>query len=90
MGRQLNIKHDDAWALAERLSRKTGESMTDAVVVSLRERLARLEGARQAEVEAKLAALRAMASSIQADLRPDAMTAEQFDAWMYDDQGLPH
>lgn len=37
----LSIKHDEADRLARELARLTGESLTEAVVVSLRERLER-------------------------------------------------
>jgi len=37
----LSIKHDEADRLARQLARITGESLTEAVVVSLRERLQR-------------------------------------------------
>ncbi|MBN1945990.1 MAG: type II toxin-antitoxin system VapB family antitoxin [Bradymonadales bacterium] len=37
----LSIKHDEADRLARELSRLTGESLTEAVVVALRERLQR-------------------------------------------------
>lgn len=43
----LSIKSDEADRLARRLARETGESLTEAVVVALQERLARrlaLEG----------------------------------------------
>ena len=44
----LRIKADEADALARRLARITGESMTKAVTVVLRERLAREEARRVA------------------------------------------
>ena len=37
----LNLKHPDADRLARELAAKTGESLTDAVINALRERLAR-------------------------------------------------
>jgi antitoxin VapB len=39
----LNIKNPEAHALAARLAKLTGETLTGAVTVALRERLARLE-----------------------------------------------
>ena len=39
----LNIKKPEAHALAERLAKLTGETLTEAVTTALRERLARLE-----------------------------------------------
>ena len=38
----LNIKNREAHQMAEELSRLTGESMTTAVTIALRERLARV------------------------------------------------
>ncbi|MGO9061174.1 MAG: type II toxin-antitoxin system VapB family antitoxin [Candidatus Binataceae bacterium] len=40
----LNIKHPEADRLARELAKRTGESITDAVINALRERLAREEG----------------------------------------------
>lgn len=39
----LNIKNDEADQLARKLAQKTGESITEAVIVALRERLSREE-----------------------------------------------
>ena len=39
----LNIKNEEAHALATRIARATGESLTEAVTIPLRERWARLE-----------------------------------------------
>jgi antitoxin VapB len=44
----LSIKAEEADLLARRLARLTGETMTDAVTVALRERLAREEARRAA------------------------------------------
>ena len=38
----LNLKNDEAYRLARELSEQTGENMTKAVIVALRERLERL------------------------------------------------
>jgi antitoxin VapB len=40
----LNIKNPEADLLAHALAERTGESITDAVIVALRERLVREEG----------------------------------------------
>ncbi|CAA9570598.1 MAG: hypothetical protein AVDCRST_MAG87-2369 [uncultured Thermomicrobiales bacterium] len=40
---ELNIKNEQTHDLARRLTELTGESLTEAVTTSLRERLARLE-----------------------------------------------
>jgi antitoxin VapB len=39
----LDIKNPEAHALAVRLAKKTGETLTEAVTTALRERLERLE-----------------------------------------------
>jgi antitoxin VapB len=40
----LNIKNDEADQLARELAEKTGESITEAVLQALRERLVRVQG----------------------------------------------
>ncbi len=40
----LSIKHPEAERLARELAAKTGESLTDAVIVALKERLKREQG----------------------------------------------
>jgi len=47
-GMALNIKNVEAERLARHLARVTGESITEAVTVALRERLAHVEGTRRA------------------------------------------
>jgi len=42
----LNVKNPEAEQLAKALARKTGETITDAVINALRERLTREEGRR--------------------------------------------
>ena len=44
----LSIKHDEADRLARALARETGESLTEAVVTALRERLGRVRRPRRA------------------------------------------
>jgi len=43
----LSIKHPEADRLARALSAETGESLTDAIIAALRERLTRTERARR-------------------------------------------
>ncbi len=54
----LSIKTDEADRLARTLARLTGETMTEAVTVALRERLARERARRQAaaDLPARIAA----------------------------------
>jgi antitoxin VapB len=51
----LSIKDEEADRLAREIARRTGESLTQAVVISLRERLARLPSPRQGDLEEEIA-----------------------------------
>jgi antitoxin VapB len=61
----LNIKSEETDRLARYLADVTGESLTEAITVALRERLARVEGRRRApalgdevrRIQARIAAL---------------------------------
>jgi antitoxin VapB len=81
----LSIKDPEADRLARALSPKTGESITQAVVTALRERLAREERKAEDEemVEHVLEIARHFASLPVLDSRsPDEIIG-------YDDDGLP-
>ena len=43
----LNIKNEETYRLAQAVSKETGETMTDAVTVALKERLERLHKQRK-------------------------------------------
>ena len=81
----LSIKHPEADRLARELARQTGESLTDAVVVALRERLARerrrKRGPRLAE-ELEAIAARCAALPVLDGRAVDEILG-------YDDHGLP-
>lgn len=81
----LSIKSDEADRLARELAALTGESLTEAVVVSLRERLER----KQAGRDSRPLAERLMEIGKRCASRPrlDPRTAEQILG--YDDDGLP-
>ena len=85
MGTQLNIKSEDAYRLASRLSELTGESLTAVVTKALRTELDREQRLRdQAALEEKLWAI---AGEIKANM-PDDVTSDH--SWLYDeDTGLP-
>jgi antitoxin VapB len=81
----LSIKSDEADRLARRLAATTGESLTEAVLVALRERLAREERRRRSEsIGVRLDRWRAeMAELPVLDPRtPDEIIG-------YDEHGLP-
>lgn len=82
----LNLKNQEAYRLASRLSRLTGESMTRAVTVALRERLARLD---RKTGKASLAdELMAIGADCAARLSPRVKNIDHGE-FLYDDNGLP-
>jgi antitoxin VapB len=85
MGTQLNIKSEDAYRLASRLSELTGESLTTVVTKALRTELHREEKLRdKAALKARLLAI---AAQIKANM-PDDVTSDH--DWLYDEEtGLP-
>ncbi len=79
----LNIKNPETHALAAQIARKTGESMTEAVTVALRERLARLE-----QPDALAEDLLAIGKDCAARLKEPWRSVDH-GALLYDDLGLP-
>lgn len=80
----LNIKDREAHKLAQTLADETGESMTRAVTVALRERLARIRKSRKAETRA--ADLLAIGRACASHLKGPAIDHAEL---LYDEQGLP-
>ncbi|GBQ21433.1 hypothetical protein AA12717_0881 [Gluconacetobacter sacchari DSM 12717] len=82
----LNIKNDEAHRLASELARLTGESLTAAVTVALRERLDRQtkRRGRQFDVAARLMAIGQRFAAI-----PDRPETDPDVILGYDDNGLP-
>lgn len=82
----LSIKDPEADRLARKVARITGETITEAVVVSLRERLAR-EEARKRDIEGLLEDVKAIGDHFTSlpllDDRPDD------EILGYDDHGIP-
>ncbi len=85
MGMQLNIKSEDAYRLASRLSELTGQSLTAVVTAALRAELDREERARDK------AALRARIEGLTAEIVANMNGPVSSDhSWLYDDTtGLP-
>jgi antitoxin VapB len=82
----FSIKHDEADRLARELSRLTGETLTQAVVVALRERLLRQRVLRaDRPLHEELLALGRQCSALPV---LDARSPDQILG--YDDHGLPH
>lgn len=80
----LNIKNDEAHKLATELARLTGESLTSAVTLALRERLMRERRRRRAEkIAARLMRIgKAYAAFPDTGRSPDEILG-------YDEYGLP-
>ena len=82
----LNIKNDETCQLAGELARLTGETMTGAITVALRERLEREKHERSIEV--RVHELRAIAERCAKLLSPGPSAVEHGDV-LYDERGLP-
>lgn len=81
----LNLKNNETHQLAKELSALTGESMTAAVTVAVRERLERIRAARRSSLADRLLAIgKDCAPRIKEPFR----SIEHGDL-LYDDLGLP-
>jgi antitoxin VapB len=80
----LNIKNDEAHKLAAELAKLTGESLTSAVTLALRERLAREQRRRRTvSITARLMKIGSQFATLPDTGRsPDEILG-------YDDHGLP-
>ncbi len=91
---QLNIKSDEAYRLAESLATARGESMTAVVVSLLKQEAERLKPPRKTpeEIARIIERVNASLEPLHRRMREGRQrhpTNEEFDAWMYDEQGLP-
>jgi antitoxin VapB len=81
----LNIKNDETHRLAEELARLTGESMTAAVTIAVRERLERVRRERGKSLAEQLVA-------IGKDCAPrlkEPFRSSDHAELLYDDRGMP-
>ncbi|HEX8829808.1 MAG TPA: type II toxin-antitoxin system VapB family antitoxin [Longimicrobium sp.] len=81
----LNIKHPEADRLARALARATGESLTDAVLTAIKERLQRETG--RGDADAVLKNIQAIQQRFAAKRLADPRTADEIIG--YDEHGLP-
>jgi antitoxin VapB len=81
---RINIKNPEADALARQLAERTGETVTEAVLNALRERLARTEQARSRALREALASIRRRCARLPV---LDARPADELLG--YDALGLP-
>ena len=82
----LNIKNDETCLLARDLARLTGETMTGAITVALRERLAREK--RRRDADTRIEELLAIGRRCAESLGPGPSAVEHGDL-LYDERGLP-
>lgn len=81
----LSIKHDEADRLARALAKATGETLTEAVITALRERLDRIR--RPQRAKRLLAEIRAIQKRVSELPHYDSRSAD--DIIGYDENGLP-
>ncbi len=84
----LNIKNDEAERLARELAAMTGESVTGAVTVALRERLTRLRHRDEAAAMERAVRLREIAQDAAGRWVEPYRSADHGDL-LYDESGLP-
>ena len=82
----LNIKNDETCRLAGELAGLTGETMTGAITVALRERLAQEK--RRRDVDARVQELHAIGQRCARLAGEGASSLEHGDL-LYDERGLP-
>lgn len=84
----LNIKNSDTVRLAHRLAAATGESVTAAVTIAVRERLDRLHERDETAVSKRAAAAREIAEDAANRWIEPYRSTDHGDL-LYDDSGLP-
>jgi antitoxin VapB len=81
----LNIKNEDTNRLAHELSNLTGESLTTAVTIAVRERLDRLQQSKRGALSDRLLKI---GKDCAAHLKEPFLSVEHGDL-LYDEKGLP-
>jgi antitoxin VapB len=82
----LNIKNEETHRLVRRLAELTGQTQTSAVEDAVRRRIAELE--RADEVERRYQLINEIADRATAAMDPE-WGAWDYDAFLYDENGLP-
>ena len=82
----LNIKNPKAHALAAELAALTGESLTEAVIQSLQERLSAKQRAKKEEQEKLAEDLLEIGRQCAAGMKGEPIDHGEF---LYDERGLP-
>ncbi len=84
----LSIKDEETDRLVRKLAQLKQLSYTQTIRLAVTNELKRSETRspyEQAELRKAIGEIQARVAA-----RPDLMTAEEVDAWMYDENGLPH
>lgn len=81
----LNIKNPETHALAVELAERLGSTLTEAVTVALKDRLAKER--REAQIAERKAKITRTAERIAAMIGPQGLP--DHDALLYDERGLP-
>jgi antitoxin VapB len=82
----LNIKNPEAHTLAAELARRLDTSMTEAVTIALKDKLASTRS--EAVVKERVDRMLQMARAVAERLTPEQRTLD-IDALLYDEHGLP-
>lgn len=82
MGAQMNIKSDEAYALATEIAGRTGETLTQVVLEALRARQRELTKAE------KLEAVMDICRDARSRMSPELLALDM-DDYLYDERGLP-
>lgn len=83
----LNIRDPEVHELARKVATATGETLSDAVKVSLRERLKRVQVVDEVERQRRLDVIEAAVRKFQAMPNLDSRTDDEIIG--YDENGLP-
>jgi len=81
----INVKNEETTRLAYELAALTGESLTTAITVAVRERLDRVQQKKRGPLSDRLLKI---GKDCAAHLKEPFLTVEHGDL-LYDDQGLP-
>lgn len=85
----MNIKNDETHRLARELADATGESLTAAVTVAVRERLERVRTNPVSEGERRLRKDALMSIAQEAAALDPGLRSADIDHQLYDESGLP-
>jgi antitoxin VapB len=82
----MNIKNQETHHLARELAALTGETVTEAVTVAIRERLERLQN--ETGAEERIRTMQILSREIRDLLSPETLALD-IDEYLYDERGLP-